>query len=116
MARTNVVASAVDDRRAHTRVAGPFDGWRLGLLDTPVSIFDLSIGGCFVNATHAQQPGQVIKLKIDVPEEGWIRVKALSLNRHRELGFAVRFVEISDVDARRLDRAIRRLSGDLDGF
>jgi hypothetical protein len=95
-------------------VAGPFDGWRLGLLDTPVSIFDLSVGGCFVNSTHVQQPGQVIKLKIDIPDEGWIRVKAQTLNRQRELGYAVRFVEISDVDARRLDRAIRRMIGDSD--
>jgi len=111
-----VVALAVDNKRAHPRVGGPFDGWRLGLLDTPVSIFDLSIGGCFVNATLPQQPGQEIKLKIDVPDEGWIRVKALTLNLHRELGFAVRFVEISEVDSRRLDRAIRRLTGDLDAL
>lgn len=97
------------NRRAHPRVAGPFDGWRIGLLDTPVSIFDLSIGGCFVNATHMQEPGRTMTLKIDLPQEGWIRVKALTLALKRGLGFAVQFVEISDVDARRLDRTIRRL-------
>ncbi len=116
MATAHAVATAVDNRRVNPRVAGPFDGWRLGLLETPVSIFDLSAGGCFVNATHAQQPGQVISLKIDIPREGWIRVKALTLNLHRELGFGVRFVEISDGDARRLERAIRNLMGDMDGL
>jgi hypothetical protein len=102
------------NRRVHPRVAGPFDGWRIGLLDTPVSIFDLSIGGCYVNATHIQEPGRTMTLKIDLPQEGWIRVKALTLNLQRGLGFAVQFLEISEVDARRLDRTIRRLI-DIDG-
>ena len=37
-------------RRQHPRVHGPFDGWRVDLLDVPVRIYDLSLGGCFVNA------------------------------------------------------------------
>lgn len=111
----HATAVAVDDRRVHTRIAGPFDGWRVGLLDTPVRIFDLSSGGCFVNATHRQDGGQRLTLKIELPHGGWIKVKAQTLNRHGELGFPVRFLEMSDVDQRRLDRAIAGLQQDPDG-
>ena len=41
------------EKRRHVRVAGPFDGYRLGLLDTPVRIYDLSEGGCFITSPHA---------------------------------------------------------------
>jgi hypothetical protein len=43
---------SIDDRRHYDRVAGPFDGRRVGALETPVRIYDLSEGGCFINASH----------------------------------------------------------------
>ncbi len=51
---TQTLAAANINRRRHVRIAGPFDGCRVGALDTPLSIFDLSRGGCFVNAMHDQ--------------------------------------------------------------
>jgi hypothetical protein len=97
------------NRREHLRIAGPFDALRIGLLETPLRIFDLSRGGCFINALHTQKAGQSFGLKIELPGTGWISVKAETLDGRSELGFAVRFVEISDADQRRLDRALSRL-------
>ena len=34
------IARAAIDRRAHDRIAGPFDGFRVGALQTSLSIFD----------------------------------------------------------------------------
>jgi hypothetical protein len=45
-------------------------------------------------------------LKIDLPAAGWITVNAETLNRRGEFGFAVRFIDISDEAAARLDRAL----------
>ena len=102
---------SVDDRRQHDRFAGPFDGLRLGGLEIPVRIFDLSEGGCFVTAIHEQQPGIALLLKIELPYEGWITVTAETLYRKPDFGFAVRFVEMSDESATRLQRALQRMAG-----
>jgi hypothetical protein len=96
-------------RRAHPRVAGPFDGRRVGALETPVQLFDLSLGGCFINSLHEQKLGITLVLKIDLPGEGWITLKAETLYRRGEFGFAVRFLEMSNDAALRLERALQAL-------
>ena len=67
------------NRRAHARAPGPFDGRRIGILETPIKIFDLSVGGCFVLSMHDQQPGVTMTLRIDLPNQPTITVKAQSL-------------------------------------
>jgi hypothetical protein len=96
------------DRRRHDRIAGPFDGFRVGALETPVRIFDLSQGGCFVNAMHEQKPGIKFVMHIDLPYVGRITVKAVSLYT-KPGGFAVRFLEMSEGAASRLEQALDQL-------
>ena len=97
------------DRRRYSRVLGPFDGHRIGALRTPVRIFDLNEGGCFINGVHEQQPGTVIALQIDLPEEGMIRVKAEVLYNTPGFGFAARFTEITSEASDRLSRSLQQL-------
>ena len=66
-----------DQPERHTRVPGPFKGYWIGLLDTAIRIHDLSEGGCFVNSLQALTPPRsTAGLKINVPDEGWICLKA----------------------------------------
>lgn len=99
----------VDDRREHDRVTGPFDGRRVNALETPVRIYDLSEGGCFVNSLHEQQPDVTVVLKIDLPYEGWITLTARTLYKKPGFGFAVRFIELTDETSARLRRAVALL-------
>jgi hypothetical protein len=99
------------NRRAHLRVVGPFDGRRVGALEIPVRIYDLGEGGCFVHSMHEQQPGIRFPLDIELPYEGWIRVKAETLYGKAEFGYAVRFAEMSDEVSARLRRCVERLQG-----
>ena len=64
------VSVATEERRESGRVPGPFDAWRVGILETPVRIYDISLGGCFVHAMHEQERGVVVMLKIQLPEAG----------------------------------------------
>ena len=100
---------ATDNRRRHDRVAGPFDGRRVASLATPVRIYDLSEGGCFVTSFHEQQPGIVFGLEIGLPYEGWIKVKAETLYVRPGFGFAVRFTEMTQETAERLRWALSQL-------
>jgi hypothetical protein len=97
------------DRREHRRFKGPFDGRRVALLDTPVRIYDLSRGGCFINSTHEQKSGVQLTLIIELPGEGEITVQAETLPRQTELGFAVRFTHLEPDDAMRLHDALKKL-------
>jgi len=84
------------EQREYFRVAGPFDGFRIGLLETPVRIFDLSEGGCFVTSLYEASPGETLVLKIELPHEGWIKVEGETLYNRPEFGFAIRFTTMSD--------------------
>src|ERR1700730_12876578 len=97
------------DRRQHLRITGPFDGRRVSALKTPVQIYDLSQGGCFINSVHEQQLGVTCLLEIDLPYEGSITVKAETLYSKPEFGFAVRFIEMTEDTSARLLRVLQRL-------
>jgi PilZ domain len=86
-------------KRRHVRVAGPFDGFRRGAIDTPVMIQDLSEGGCFVNCVHSSANAGEVTLAIHLPNESWITVKAEIVRSMPGFGFGVKFIEIPD-DAR----------------
>jgi hypothetical protein len=100
---------AARDRRRDERFAGPFEGLRIGALETPLSIFDLSRGGCFVNSMYDQTPGVRFIMKIELPRVGVITLKAETLYLRSGFGFAVRFVETDDETASLLDQALEQL-------
>ncbi|HWW84074.1 MAG TPA: PilZ domain-containing protein [Vicinamibacterales bacterium] len=97
------------NRRRHPRVAGPFDGVRIGALDTPVRIYDLSRGGCFVNSFMEEKEGVCFPMKIELPYGGWIEVIAETLYSRDGLGYAVRFTEMTGETASRLELALTKL-------
>jgi hypothetical protein len=96
------------DRRESDRVPGPFDAWRVGVLDTPVRIYDISLGGCFVNAMHDQKPGVQVLLRIQLPGDECVEVKAETLYTRPDAGFAVRFIDVDPEVVTRLERALAR--------
>jgi len=102
-------AAAGRDRRQHDRIPGPFDGCRVGALETPLRIFDLSRGGCFVTAMHEQKPGVTFTMKIELPYVGQITLKAVTLYRRPGFGFAMQFVDMSEETASRLEEALDQL-------
>lgn len=98
-----------DNRRQHVRVTGPFDGRRIGLIETPVQIYDLSEGGCFVNSMQEQREGREVELEINLPTEGPIRVTAQTLYSRAGFGFAARFTEVPEESMAKLARELHRL-------
>ena len=97
-------------RRKFVGVRGPFDGRRLGLLTVPVTVYDLSVGGCLVQSFQEEPAGSRLTLEIELPFEGWIQVEAQSLYVREGYGFAVFFVETSEATRQRLERVIEQLA------
>jgi hypothetical protein len=91
-------------RRRYERVTGPFDG----VLDGPVLVYDLNLGGCFVNSSQQSAEGTTSILKISLPHEGWISVNAEALY-HLQHGFAVRFLDLDSDTEGRIARTVDAL-------
>jgi hypothetical protein len=98
-----------DSTRRYARVRGPFDGDHLDTPRTPVLIYDLNVGGGFVNFGEEQPTGATLTLRIDLPREGPVIVNAETVYRH-ESGVAVRFVGLDRDTTLRLTRTIDALT------
>ena len=91
-------------KRRFPRAHGPFDGYHIGP-QTPVLVYDLNLGGGFVNFGDEPPTDVDFVFKVALPTEGVITVYAETVYRD-ERGVAVRFVDV-DVDTRqRLARTI----------
>src|SRR5687767_848028 len=91
-------------KRRFPRARGPFDGYHLGA-QTAVLVYDLNLGGGFVNFGGEQPTGVAFMLKVALPQEGVIAVHAETVYRH-ESGVAVRFVDLDHDTHERLARTI----------
>ena len=96
------------DTRRYVRAVGPFNGYHLGLRKTPILIFNLNLGGGFVNFTDEQPSGTTFVLTIDLQMEGRVTVKAETVYRD-PAGIAVRFVDLDADGSARLARAVERM-------
>ena len=94
--------------RRYVRAPGPVDGYHLGSPETPVLIYDLNLGGGFVNFSDEQPAGATLTLSIDLPYDGRITVNAETVYRHQS-GIAVRFVDLDAETCRRLGRTVNAL-------
>jgi len=99
---------SMQSTRRYVRVRGPFDGDHLDAPRTPVLIYDLNLGGGFVNFGADRPSGATLRLKIDLPREGPIMVNAEAVYRDTT-GVAVRFVNLDRDTAARLSRTIDAL-------
>ena len=95
--------------RRYVRVRGPFDADHLGEPRTPVLIYDLNLGGGFVNFGDRGPMTAALTFKIDLPREGPIIVNAEPVYRDGP-GVAVRFVDLDRDSAARLSRTIDALT------
>lgn len=99
-----------DNRRKNVRVLGPFDGTRPGLFDLPLQIYDLSVGGCFVNSVHeAPHQGQVFPIHIELPDGETVVAKGETAYVRPGFGYGVKFCQISDQNLSRLEQALESL-------
>ena len=94
-------------RRRFPRAHGPFDGYHLGP-QTPVVVYDLNLGGGFVNFGDQQPSRADFVLRVTLPQEGVITVHAETVYRD-ERGVAVRFVNLDAETSQRLARTIDAL-------
>jgi c-di-GMP-binding flagellar brake protein YcgR len=74
-----------------------------------VRIYDLSLGGCLIQAACELEVGRRIALHLDLPGEGRISVEGETVRVLENSRFALRFIDVAETDRERLERGIERL-------
>jgi hypothetical protein len=90
-------------------VAGPFDAVRLGLLEFHLRIYDLSLGGCFVDSPTQMNPDQPVRLRISLPDGNSVTVRGIVTPELRDVGYALRFVDLDVPTCEAIAHALDRV-------
>jgi hypothetical protein len=107
------MSDSSDNRRAHSRLNFPIDAKRLGLVETPLELYDISAGGCFINDFHnSPAPGKSFDIRIELPYEDPVRLRAVVVHDRPGFGYAVRFVDVPDETRQAIERSMRRVRAD----
>lgn len=107
-AQTMADARKPDSAPRLRQIAGPLEGYRLGVTDVPVRVFDLTLDGCLVELSFGTLSGRNIRLQVDLPGEGWTLVHCETLHIAGDNAFAVRFIRVDEEIRGRIVRAIDR--------
>jgi hypothetical protein len=97
-----------DSKPRVRQIAGPLEGYRLGVTDVPVRVFDLTLDGCLVELSFGTLTGRNIRLQVDVPGEGWTLLHCETLHIAGDNAFAVKFVRMEEEIRARIWRALDR--------
>jgi hypothetical protein len=107
-AHTMADARKPDSTPRVRQIAGPLEGYRLGVTDIPVRVFDLTLDGCLVEVSFGTMSGKNIRLQVDLPGEGWTLIQCETLHIAGDNAFAVAFIRMDEEIRGRIWRAIDR--------
>jgi hypothetical protein len=103
------------ERRRFPRVRGPFDGsWAGAAGRGTARIWDLSVGGCYIDALNDQRNGEILSVTIALPE-GQVDADGEIVYSNPNQGFAVKFVTMPDAARHLLHQAVDRLLAEGQG-
>jgi hypothetical protein len=75
-----------------------------------VHIRDLSLGGCLLEAPFTVRTGRRFTLRLDLPGDEWISLRAETVRIQAPTTFAVKFLDLDDTTENRLRQALERAS------
>jgi len=100
-------------RRASPRIPGPFEARLVGDRSVAVNVRDLGTAGCFLDANELVEPlSAPMKLRIELPWEGWITAQVEVVNCRGRQGAAMKFVGLDPATRDRILREIQRVISD----
>ena len=112
---TGVPGTSGRERRCFPRVRGPFDGSWTGAGGAGTTrVWDLSLGGCYIDSMNDQRTGEPIHVEIALPE-GRVVADGEVVYSVPNQGFALRFIAIADDTRSILARAVDRLLAEGQG-
>jgi len=68
---------------------------------------DLSEGGCYIDSLNQPSVGEVLNLKLQLPNGDWLELTGEVAHQTPPLGFGLRFVELSDEQSGKLHALLK---------
>src|SRR5687767_5620524 len=100
-----------DDRRSKQRWEVSLDAvWDGKSGNYSARVTDLSEGGCYVDTLGEAQVGEILSLKIQMPNGEWIELSGEVAHQTPPLGFGMRFENLSDEQVDKLRSVIGQLN------
>ncbi|HYE65200.1 MAG TPA: PilZ domain-containing protein [Pyrinomonadaceae bacterium] len=96
-----------DERREGERVPLPLEA-RLESASGkhPVRISDISLNGCYIESLGQVEVGERVRFEVQVPTGQWMQLGGKVVYTHLNIGFGVRFADLSDSKRRVLEQLI----------
>lgn len=86
------------EMRRDQRVSLPLEAHCEGLSGKySARLSDISLGGCYVESIALVTTGESIHFEIQLPTGRWLPLKGEVAYHHPNLGFGIRFIELSDL-------------------
>ena len=88
-----------DERRQFGRVRLPMEVRWEGLSGRHAArVYDLSLGGCYVETMGQVMLGERIRFEIELPTGRWLRLEGEVAHAQPNMGFGLRLVNLSGTD------------------
>lgn len=101
-----------EERRAAERVRVHLNAKWEGVLDRHEgTISDISLTGCFILTSGAVRDGELVRIEVQLPTEGWIYQWGEVVYHISEMGFAVHFTGLSEKEHTMLSLLIDYVRG-----
>ena len=77
-------------------------------------ILDLSEGGCYVDTLGDCYIGEVLNIKLPLPDGNWLELNGEVAHQSPPIGFGLRFVNLSEEQSEKLTSLVANLKGPND--
>ena len=81
--------------------------WRAGSETNRGTISDISRGGCFILCSGNVMENEVVRIDLPIGDELTVPINGEVTNYVFEIGFAAKFIDVSDQDIEFIDRFIK---------
>ena len=77
-------------------------------------VTDLSEGGCYIDSICIAHVGEILELKLQLPNGDWLQLTGQVAHQTPPLGFGLRFVQLTDEQQEKLRLLLAHLKRSLD--
>ena len=95
----------MNERRAHPRISGPFEGSWEGAGRQVGRVVELSVSGCFLETMTTPAAGLIVDVSISLTG-GRVTLRGRVISAEPNLGFSVLFVDVPEEAAELLSREV----------
>ena len=74
-------------------------------------VYDLSLGGCYVETLGQVTPGERIGFEIELPTGRWLRLEGEVVHAQPNMGFGLRLINLSGTDSDMLAHLLEYAGG-----